>query len=74
MIEMRVSLKLPCYVILAAIHAFLGTLLSLGTAGKYKCIGPSNSRSESEQVLTRFFLFLYIADEDNICNNSQGKG
>ena len=52
MVEMRMSLKLPCYVILAAIHAFLGNLLSLGTAGKNKYVGLSLSRRESEQVFT----------------------
>ncbi|XP_010663180.1 serine/threonine-protein kinase ATM isoform X4 [Vitis vinifera] len=51
MIDMRVNLKLPCYAILAAIRAFLGTLLSMGTAGKDKYVGMSMSRRESEQCL-----------------------
>lgn len=57
MIEMRMSLKLPCYVILAAIRSFLGNLLSMGTAEKDKYMGLSHSRRESEQVLTGIVVF-----------------
>lgn len=60
MIDMRVNLKLPCYAILAAIRAFLGTLLSMGTAGKDKYVGMSMSRRESEQVFTGFVVLLYM--------------
>ncbi|KAK9278964.1 hypothetical protein L1049_028546 [Liquidambar formosana] len=65
MIKMRVSLKVHCFDILAAIRGLLGTILSLDTVGKDKFIGPSlKEREFGQNLMLLGDLVNKVADSD----------